>query len=992
MTSVSRQSFNLSGVFAGEVKPRSASSIRKSLQKDIPLKSLPSSIPVALPSQLPELKKRMELVKQSLFDPAFPPAGLKTSHGVAAHFLGSYFVKGMKMDGEELEGTNFASIAIRTIKALDIAAQSQRVTPEVQAYRNALLQILEVELVQEEIMKLIGPAPSSCQEQQDHWHQCAQLFSEWMIFRLSTLKEDEKLIMPGGWSKHGMIYEVTRKTSSEFKMRVFNTGGGLQYHPSVDEWCKKEHMQILSLTASSDAFLSRALWHAYYEMRCKSYPVENGEPYKFDEDHLYIWLSAIDLEIRNKAIEDASKPDALFRRDQVAGICGFEVILLLGKDYLSTTSKGDLYHCLRSILRETALCGYVDYLEDKQLLPKIGDSPPFKDKNSVYRQLGALQLLNEEVDKLRRETLRNIRKKHEQIQVVKKRSAFLRQLQERIDVRIEACHTALKECPFISKDFDTLFPITSLPNKSVQSLLTPPDTQVMKWKPPFIPVWPRDVRDVPDFFDQVLKRVNLLRGLDEEQFAAQKEKEAFHLLNWFYIAMPTVKSGYWEEMSVEAAANCLNSLALFNKEYLHLATRWGKELQPDQHFFHMQKVMSVCLKLCELDPVMDQYRFPFDYRDLFGLSNFTKNDVGCLFTTDPVADKQVEETLSYLQSKCSAKNRSGRLEIVVKRDDHQKSSQLRHVWKAIERDDQLKRNITRETVYDYNISHTGLPEEVVLPSALLLATALADPEQYPLSPGYKAVYLQIFIMRKFMLKSNKGCMAGLRLNRIKDRRLQDTDFTIKEHDPTPHIKALINRTVVSTFCPNATKKQTTSLMARTASEREMLKEMDTLIRDEGEYALFIRGMQCREDRKHQVYKALLFYSQNCQLLSDPVEQTRLMSLWFEPGVLIETLQKQKESFADLCAFVMRSYQVFQEDKGIGTSLFILRLTTQLQAYGHAAGISDALSTKKVPIFTQELRRAWKNAQKKPAKERAQEQYEIAREALAYYGRGGAGNW
>lgn len=67
-------------------------------------------------------------------------------------------------------------------------------------------------------------------------HEVPQLKGSYKAYIATQLETGKPFLIPGGWKGkpgHAMYYEVIPQTDGKFKMRIYNTGSGLQFHPKA---------------------------------------------------------------------------------------------------------------------------------------------------------------------------------------------------------------------------------------------------------------------------------------------------------------------------------------------------------------------------------------------------------------------------------------------------------------------------------------------------------------------------------------------------------------------------------------------------------------------------------------------------------------------------------------------------------------------------------------------------------------------------------------
>lgn len=156
-----------------------------------------------------------------------------------------------------------------------------------------------------------------------------------------AFKSKTPLLMPAGWignpAGHDLYFEIfeepknSNQSSDTVSMRIYNTGEGLQFHPSAIVGNKNKFQPyILWRGIKKKTFLDTSVLKALAEMRlCASIP----KVYKntdYHKDDIYGALKEI---LNPSAIEDDSEPSCLIS-EQSSGVCGTKGLLAVLRTYL----------------------------------------------------------------------------------------------------------------------------------------------------------------------------------------------------------------------------------------------------------------------------------------------------------------------------------------------------------------------------------------------------------------------------------------------------------------------------------------------------------------------------------------------------------------------------------------------------------------------------------------------------------------------------------
>lgn len=930
---------------------------------DLPTEALPPVPENVPPAPSPELESLLKLTA----DRAIPEPEI--NHNIAAHFLGgSKFIVGKSMGSQPLEGADRKEIAAYFLKLLNKVDPSQNTD-----LKKRLEQIIEVETIVSAISQL-HPG-------RKNWKKRAQLFSEWMSYRIRSLQVGEHLTMPSGWPRHAMLYSIARESENSFVMRVYNTGDGTEYHPQHQDVFNTQYMQVVKTSSIPlEKMQSKAIWQAHYEILHEKHP-KNRDENQYSAQQVYIWLSALDENLMQNAMKEANDRDLLMRRGQREGICTFESLLLLTKDLL----EDGAYQQVRDSIEELALRDYDAFLITKNLLKKDTTPCPisFSNEREILVNLGALELLEMCAHNFGRKVLRSIRKRRgqEKDSVIESRTEYLEDLQARIKHRQEQCQWHMQlhsEYPPLEKTTEDSTLSLRRPTGTIDFSSVPTEKHAIKQ---FIPIWPATHEDFETFFSK------LHCALTNEESAMPLENQ-YDLLCWFFKTLPSADADDWQLLAQNAdqAQSCLFYLNAFSTTYLKLLKHGAFPRQADLHFFHMQKVLCILLKLSESDTILKNCHI-----DVHALGLTEKSfKTGCLFVTDPESDKQIQASRHFLQTYSESRNDKHLLfrhlatvptekqaELTVGENDWADDPLLSHIW------NQMPLSVKEEIRNDLEMRHRHRP-----PNALILATALCNGKVQP-SIGYAALQQHILNMQTLWhCGFVTYCFDAPTMSIARDvyeswEKTGDpqTDFPL--HFRPGKGSQSIDDAIATNCAPSSSDDERESLMKRAGTEKE-------IIESSSKESLPSKSMQCSEDRGHQLLKTLLFYTQNRHLLSKHLEQVRLSSFLLEPGLLLEQLKINPDLLFHLAEFINRGFQAFNESDDSSTALFFLRLGSQLQTYARAANLQpDLIEAAKLPDFLQQLHKYWEEAGTLKQPQKNQRYYAIAREALAFCGRGAA---
>ena len=157
------------------------------------------------------------------------------------HLLGDYFGIGTRLEGNRHEAILSYAISVMDHMQGEISA-------EVQEIKVKLIAALDL------FKSFLGKFRPSHQK-------ITQAFKD--------LPVGESILIPGGWTGrqegHAIYYEVVRDGENSFRFRIYNTGGGVGYHPSAVVGLERKYSRTLEvmnvpLAKLTDHLFTRTLW------------------------------------------------------------------------------------------------------------------------------------------------------------------------------------------------------------------------------------------------------------------------------------------------------------------------------------------------------------------------------------------------------------------------------------------------------------------------------------------------------------------------------------------------------------------------------------------------------------------------------------------------------------------------------------------------------------------------------------------------------------
>lgn len=590
-----------------------------------------------------------------------PGKEIPINHSIAAHGLGGSFIQGAELGGERLEGMRSILTNQYFLQSIErVTAQEPGYAEDVAPLKTGLEQVVETAQASQKIAELHPDAD---------WETRASLFTEWLQTKIGDIPVGESLLLPGGWQGkqspgHAMLYEITREKEDVYSMRIYNTGGGLQFHPSLSEGNREKLLQRIDIPNLNLNEITNPLqWHKYYEMQ---FAPNREAPEELNENIVYHWLSHFkpqSSDIISEAVK--SHPDSSdYRRPQRGGVCTFDVILLYAKKKMK--SSPGVYQSLRGDVRELMLKDYEHYVSDQ-----------FDEGKNPVEQLGVLRHLRESADVLRRETMRQLDKvyrgQHQNLkfdparrspieasrsdrgspsqigkgdeedrlgkvaagqissfdagygispvpsQKIEQRISYLNRLETTIESMIATCHSqaasANRANPVSSAELATQL---TLPPSEIKPLAAP---EPVATKETFRSiVWPNPptVGNIKAFFEGAYQRESL-----------------------YLEAIPSVSDPFW---NFDSVANPEEREAI--KELIAEKLSWFYDVEYRREmdsFFYTEKILAILLRISQDDPICQNGFISLDW-----LRELREENKGVFFTTTPKLDRQVAETRAFL--------------------------------------------------------------------------------------------------------------------------------------------------------------------------------------------------------------------------------------------------------------------------------------------------------------------------------------------------------
>ncbi len=230
-------------------------------------------------------------------------------------------------------------------------------------------------------------------------------FAQQMIKKLRSLPEEQRIVIAGGWNgrpSHYMVYEIYKEPGGTFRMRIFNLGAGIEYHPAALIGKKLKYLPFLEQAGiSAENMCRQEVWRAYYQHRFTS-PKSNEQ--FFDARCIYEnFLESIHPKF-GQAMHASSGPIEYYMTRQLAGTCAVDSLLAFTRVELGNKKE---YEIFRNTLVYQVLSEYYHHLDKEKY---FGINPPLKlSRQNIITRLGVLHFLRACADKVACVTSKSLR-------------------------------------------------------------------------------------------------------------------------------------------------------------------------------------------------------------------------------------------------------------------------------------------------------------------------------------------------------------------------------------------------------------------------------------------------------------------------------------------------------------------------------------------------------------------------------------------------------
>ena len=939
-----------------------------------PVKVKSAEPDVAIPKRIltqQQIEQQEKLAKLNLSSP--PPS---MSHKLAAHFLGGPMVEGMCMGRASLERENFGKMTLYYRHLMEEVAKESGVIHN-QAFSSAITGINQCL----HVFKVAEHLKSSVKD----WPNRAQAFSFWIGTQLDQMAPGETFLIPGGWegvggkSGHAMLYELSKEKEGNFTLKIYNTGSGLEFHPTATSDAHSLHAEVLMKTGIDPKRITNpTFWGVYFETLLD--PINaNLQPTAYEVYRLFDLIEDGFVEKAVKQTADSMRGKKL-RRGQRIGNCTGEVLRLYMKTKLEekpSSEETPLYQHLRDQMLMKVVHAYTQFLTQEGSLPSDEASGLFvvspKNASSLLSVLG---LFEAEIDTVRRSLLRALKKNRKgkhlaDIQQIETQVTELRQLQRRADRSREACQIALKEKmerPPLTQETGVSCAL-STPSTFPQVKLEA-DMSLTGAPIPKLNTWPTTAKELAGQLEDWLK---LLASTDSV-YGKQK------LLREIFQQMPAVNNRLWEGEGIASQieplaklsrlyirncekANCFTaSEALALQKSLAVLVLLGKKHDP---ILSKNPISSIYRKLFkELDPLLTAVT-PQERADAVETDQFLKNSLSDnhgLFYELGFREYQ-EEYAIFTSGDPPSKILSGGLKpeyVYIFLDDHPEFKEG------------LKKKLTESGQF------------TKISDALLVAGLLAD---HFVDFGYR-LPTSFLAVRDFFADLTSFVQVGAFCETNPFSFREEGDSYILSY-PRPREKGSVPLKLL-TQAYQASKEEIEALFFRRVGIFSLYeKESSTFMRQIDKFLV-------DQDPHHQIIHLLRFFTQHAHLLQHTLYRNFLLTYLFKldattkESFLVTLLKHHPQNAHLLATFIQtgydnskRSLQKKDTPFQIEESLFYLTIAS------YCAPFAPTESRKEFTNVLMELEDLWKNSQGKSSSVNNKTlRIRIAQEALNFCGRGG----
>jgi hypothetical protein len=219
--------------------------------------------------------------------------------------------------------------------------------------------------VMSEIIKDMATALSHCQKSLPEYIESAQRAVA------DSFSQKKPTLFAGGWtgepSGHAMYYEIIPTSENKASFRLYNLGGGSDYHQRVTVGKKNKCVPYQEWQGiDREKLMEPSLWTAFHELNNLSPP--KGIKTEYNADDIYV---AIHRHLAPQAVKRTDDPKILMT-PQTAGICAIRSPLAFLRTRLEEKLGDEGYRIYKRIKCDLTVQSIVDTVRSQNLNPLTG--------------------------------------------------------------------------------------------------------------------------------------------------------------------------------------------------------------------------------------------------------------------------------------------------------------------------------------------------------------------------------------------------------------------------------------------------------------------------------------------------------------------------------------------------------------------------------------------------------------------------------------------
>lgn len=960
-------------------------------------------------------------------------------HRLAAVFLGDSFIKEASFKGESLEGASelntFSLIREILIEEQKKNKDNGKVDPFIDSMIRSVNQMLD----------------AAMQLQRSN----SKDFHKWITDKISQLKEGESLAFPGGWKAvpagHLIVNEITRqkgKNKDKFVLKIYNTGDGVAYHPSViDDNQTKYNSSLTIEDISLETLLRQEVWNGYHLL--KTTLPQPGEPSYSSKDYYEGFIRSIKPAFTGPPIERGAVAEKNYMRGARAGICTVDAFRTFMRGHGSTQA----YKSTDFIIKQAVLEKYFAFLNNTGIL-----NPPKNLKTEdIQNNLGALQLTEDFAVRLAQDIGVGVDHKWISDQEVKGANSLISKVCEKVKVAIaENKRLYVESSPNIQLvsdkseiEFENVDPKPEIEspkdlNTSTQPAVKPlilntnwergKTKELLKsWTAAVVGMYPSDSESRFDY--------------KFRDYYKSYDAEVNRITDDIFSKMPPADDPYWEQIPDQDRDECMILISNLSEHFVRTrpAIQNGHVSHIDQ-IYNMQKVLGVMKKLANLLPDDGSGFYEAALQTSFlSVDNHLEGKDRRIIVKESRLENALVGSSKILNYKKERKGERGERGFAkmfersfdfasYKAEEEEEEEEEKevavvhgdpiHKIEHVSFSDKYKEGHTRDDeillVYEYLEKHPEVknlikeklqkesPGLLILPSHIV-ALALTDLSGEYLPKAFCAFKKQFYLTRWFVENSVDAYdpfssyqlgdnqwrepLIHLRVDVTSENevRIRPTFRLIHFWNEKNPVKAtnrelLTNNPVVKLTYEKLTSRNRFDL----SSNRIMLDE------ESHKFSTPAQGEECRAlqsiiegPSQIQIIKTIAFFNKNLNKLIDPDYQLLFQHMIFECGKLHKQLKEYPDFAITLSDLVKRGYEYALGAKNnIAAAVFFLRMGSYFESYCKYI-FSDKIKPSQPYQFLSvphTLQSLNKSSNELPLDEKSRAKSLIARELLAYYGR------